>query len=77
MTLRELRLKRGWTQQLLAIKARASTSTVSACELYGFAPRRADTRERLANALGVAPIALWPGHGRQEESGYCEGNILV
>ncbi|MDC8450047.1 MAG: helix-turn-helix domain-containing protein [Nitrospira sp.] len=61
MTLRELRHNRGWTQQYLAIKARSSTATISACELYNFAPRRADTRERLARALGVDPEILWSG----------------
>ena len=67
MTLRESRLARGWTQQFLAIKARSSTATISACELYGFTPRRADTRERLANALGVASETIWPGQDREHK----------
>ena len=67
MTLRELRLAHGWTQQFLAIKARSSTATISACELYDFAPRRADTRERLANALGVDPAILWSEQDREQE----------
>ena len=73
MTLRDLRIARGWTQQLLAIKARSSTATISACELYDFAPRRADTRERIANALGVAPEVLWSGEAR-ERGEVADGN---
>jgi transcriptional regulator with XRE-family HTH domain len=68
MTLRELRLARGWTQQFLAIKARSSTATISACELYDFAPRRADTRERLANAVGVVPEILWSAQDQEQEA---------
>ena len=65
MSLRELRLRRGWSQQLLAIKAWSSTATISAIERYNFIPRRADTRERLARALGVDPMILWSGKDRE------------
>jgi transcriptional regulator with XRE-family HTH domain len=57
--LRELRHERGVPLLELAAKARASTATISMIERFDYLPGEA-LRERLAQALGVSTLLVWP-----------------
>jgi transcriptional regulator with XRE-family HTH domain len=57
--LRALRHERGLPLLGLAAKARASTATISAIERFDHLPGP-ELRERLAQALGVSTLLIWP-----------------
>ena len=50
---KELRLQRGWTVDLLAYYAGVSSRTLILLEKHGLPPKRQESRERIARALGV------------------------
>ncbi|MFC2027226.1 helix-turn-helix transcriptional regulator [Chloroflexota bacterium] len=55
--LRELRLKKGFTQPKLSVAAKVHTTTIYSIEVGNSKPRLT-TRKKLANALGVKPSEL-------------------
>lgn len=57
---KELRLERGWTVDLLAYFAGVSTRTLILLEKHGLPPKRHESRERIARALGVPVGELFP-----------------
>lgn len=57
--LKSRRAALGWSQRQLAAEAGVAPTTVNYCELYGHQPTP-ETRQKIANALGVDPDALWP-----------------
>lgn len=57
---KELRLQRGWTVDLLAYFAGVSTRTLILLEKHGLPPKRYEARERIARALEVAVDELFP-----------------
>lgn len=57
--LRELRKQKGMPIDLLAYYAGCSTRTIFAYEKWGIIPRRPETRERIAQVLGVDPDWLF------------------
>ena len=57
--LRKWRLKLEFSMQELAAKAHVSPATVNTIERYGHFPR-ADTRSRIAAAMGVSEFLIWP-----------------
>jgi transcriptional regulator with XRE-family HTH domain len=62
---RELRRQRGWSIDLLAYHANVSVRTLILLEKHGLPPKRLETRERIARALGVSPEELF-GEESQE-----------
>jgi len=58
--LRELRRQRGLPCDVVAHMAGCSTRTLIAYERWGIMPRRRETRERIARALGVDTDWLFP-----------------
>lgn len=63
--MRELRHKRTWVIQKLAVEAGVSPSTIVMIEKYGYVPG-GGMRGRLAEALGVKPEEIWPDTGGEE-----------
>src|SRR5262245_16182964 len=57
--LRSFRQAQGLAQYGLAALARVSPTTIQATEKWGHLPSRA-VRQRLATALGVCPVDIWP-----------------
>jgi len=62
--LRELRLARRMSQLQLAAAAGTTPTLISFIERYGHVPR-ADLRRRLARALGVDEVDVWPEAGEE------------
>lgn len=58
-SLRKWRLKLEFSMQELAVKAHVSPATINTIERYGHFPR-ADTRSRIAAALGISESVIWP-----------------
>lgn len=65
--LRELRLERGMVQVQLAARARVGSSLISMIERHGYAPGP-DVRRKLAAALRVKVIDIWPPEPEAVES---------
>ena len=65
--LRELRRHRGLALWGLAARAGVSATTLSAVERWGYLPSPA-VRRRVAAALGVDVLAIWPGCGLDGEA---------
>jgi transcriptional regulator with XRE-family HTH domain len=57
--LRDLRRARGLAQAGLGVQARVSPTIIASIENWNYKPSEA-VRERLAEALGVAPEEIWP-----------------
>ncbi len=57
--LKEIRDEQGCRMWELAARCGVSASTLSAIERYNYRPREA-TRSRIAAALGVDAIQIWP-----------------
>jgi DNA-binding XRE family transcriptional regulator len=57
--LKSLRQAQGLAQYGLAALARVSPTTIQAAEKWGHLPSR-PVRQRLATALGVRPMDIWP-----------------
>jgi DNA-binding XRE family transcriptional regulator len=66
--LKEIRVRRHLPMLGLAVIARTSTSTLIAIERWNYRPGP-ELRERIAEALEVAPCDIWPelSEARQEE----------
>jgi len=58
--LREIRQQMGLPCDVLARLARCSVRTLLIYENWGLAPRRRETRERIARVLNVDPDWLFP-----------------
>ena len=58
--LRELRRERGLALWGLAARSGVSATTLSAVERWGYLPSPG-VRRRIASALGVDVLAIWPG----------------
>ncbi|MFN7017693.1 MAG: helix-turn-helix domain-containing protein [Fimbriimonadales bacterium] len=56
---KELRLQRGWSVDLCAYFAGVSTRTLILLEKHGLPPKRLESRERIARALGVSERELF------------------
>ncbi len=69
MGIRELRKRMGLPVDGLARIAGVSQRTITLWEKYGLPPRRRDTLERIARALGVEPDELL----RDTENGSVKG----
>lgn len=57
---KQLRLQRGWTVDLLAYFAGVSTRTLILLEKHGLPPKRYEARERIARALQLSVSELFP-----------------
>ena len=57
--LRKWRLEMKFSMQELAVRAHVSPATINTIEHYQHYPR-ADTRSRIATALGISETTLWP-----------------
>jgi transcriptional regulator with XRE-family HTH domain len=66
-----LRKKMGFSMQELGAKAGVSPATINTVERYSHFPGD-DTRSRIAKALGVAEVFIWPS--LLEENGDGERN---
>jgi len=66
--LRKWRLKLKFSMQELAVKAHVSPATLNTIEHYGHYPR-ADTRSRIAIALGVSKSTIWPSLENDDDNG--------
>ena len=58
--LRAIRAERGLALGAVATRSGASTATLVQVERYDYLPRRADTRQRIARALGCTVENVWP-----------------
>jgi lambda repressor-like predicted transcriptional regulator len=65
--LRDERQRQGLSLWALAVRAGCSPTTLTAIEVHGFAPR-VETKERIADALGVGVDELWPELGVADAS---------
>ncbi len=70
--LQRLRKNRGWTQQLLAEKAKVAVTYVSRFENDEFKNPTTETIERFAKALDVTPVELQYGETLQMARDYLE-----
>ena len=66
--LRKWRLKLKFSMQELAVKAHVSPATINTIEHYEHYPR-ADTRSRIAAALGVPESVVWPSLANDDDNG--------
>ena len=57
-TIRELRKRLGLSMHALAYKAGVSSAHIVLWERYGLPPKRRETLEKIARALGVEPDDL-------------------
>ena len=64
--LREVRREHGLALWGLAARTRVSATTLSAVERWDYLPSLA-VRQRIASALGVDVLAIWPGNGLDGE----------
>lgn len=64
--LRSIRLDRGLAIAAVAVRARVASGTIITIEKYGHNPR-SETKQRLADALGVAVEQIWPTADRAGE----------
>lgn len=67
-SLREARRKRGWTQDQLADASGVDQTTISRLETESNPNPTELTKERLANALGIAPPRLQFVHARPSQT---------
>ncbi len=57
--IRDLRAKKGWSQEQLARRAKVSTGTINTAEQGKHIPTVMN-QERIAKALGVERREIWP-----------------
>jgi len=58
MNLKQIRLQRGLSMEVLAYKAGVSPRAIYMLERYGLPPKRRETLEKIARVLGVEPDDL-------------------
>jgi XRE family transcriptional regulator, regulator of sulfur utilization len=68
MGLLKIRKKRGLTQEALAAKSGVEQTTISRLERHPDSSPQWDTVKRLADALGVDPVVIFPLRSKDREA---------
>ena len=71
--LKIIRKQLGLSGQGLAVKANASTATITAIERWDYVPTEA-TRDRIAAALEVTALEIWPNSSTSKAPERNEGD---